>query len=300
LRGELQRLVNATMIHSAGNDLSSEYRFLHGSVQLFGWVTQELVAHSIHEKQQQQQQQQGRYETVFSLVDWLVNLLGTNDRNLQHQQQRVSEFLAQITDYTTLLIDYAQDELDQACSCRSLTVDDHIESAILLQRAIDLILEAYVLIENLQAWEPPEDLAGNMRILWQTLAQANISKTEHDYEVHYLPALVRLTQSILVNQPDDIDLSIFIGVFLRLVPYADLWIDADEIWSHLQSHAPTLQRLLQLVLLTFSSPARSAEKEMCHRLQELLPTDGNGNNNATSMADLYFTGNYTPVMNGAK
>eukprot|EP00977_Amphora_coffeiformis_P027057 scaffold32703_cov153-Amphora_coffeaeformis.AAC.2 len=294
LCGELQRLVNTSTAHTVGSD-ASESRFVQGLVQLLGWVTQELVSHSISH---QQHHLQGKDQTVFSLCEWLVSLSRTNPNGFQQQQQLVSEFLAQITDYTKLLVDYAQDELDQACSYQSVTTNNNIESTVLLQSAIDLILEAYVFVENLQAWEPPEDSAGNMRTLWQTLAQANVSKTDAAYVEHFLPALVRLTQSVLANQTNGVDLSTFIGVFLRLVPYADLWLDAAEIWAHLQSHAPTLRRLIQLVLLTCSSPTCLAEEQMCSRLQELLQQYGNNRN--TSMADLYFAGNYTPVIMGSK
>ena len=290
LRGELKTLVDT----STPSDASGS-RFVQGLVQLLGWVTQELVARSIHEQQQQQQQQQP--QTLFSLENWLVSLAVTNHGDSQQQQERqqVTEFLHQIMDYTTLLVDYAQDELDQACSCQSST--HNTESIGLLQSAIDLILEAYVFCENLQAWQSPEDSAGNMRALWQTLAQANVVSTLDNpaYEEHYLPALVRLTQSILASHHANVDLATFIGVFLRLVPYAHLWIEAVEIWSHLESHTPTLRRLIQLVLLTCSSPTCPAEAQMCARLQELLSAANDGN---TSMADLYFAGNHTPVVMG--
>ena len=69
----------------------------------------------------------------------------------------------------------------------------------------------------------------------------------------YAPDAPRLPEFVLADNNDAVvvDVSAFIGVWLRLVAFAHVWVDTAEIWSFLQ-HCLQTDSSSSLVLLSLS------------------------------------------------
>jgi hypothetical protein len=225
----------------------------------------------------------------------------------------VSHFASQLIALATLLVDYAQDGLDQAC--HEAAADD-----LIWQTAMDTVWQSRTLLENLKDWNMPE-LNGTTlrRELWQSMAQSTLEPGTSVYRHVFLPTMVQLTVDVLLEEatPDQetttaplgaVDADTLWGVWMRhLVPFPVVWVHATPLWEFLEQAVATqkaARRCVQLVLwMTSSSILDSVDDaaavHMCRRLERLLvvssATDQQKPDEGTRVVDAYFQAHYHPV-----
>lgn len=229
-----------------------------------------------------------------TLHEWLATqLTGILSNEHWQVQQQVQVLWQQLADYLTAMVDYAQDELDKACSPTAMS-----DTATLAQ-AIAWMEIAFLQVQHLVPWQvhyPRLACTSRMQALWQTLGQADVSTSDPVYESVFLPSLVRLTSSCLALV-GTVDLSLFLPMWLRMVPYSHLWVNVTEIWSFFDAardgpSTDLLRRWIQLVLMTLAVPASSNDQQVCLRLQAWLVAHPSVEPTA---ADAYFAKHYQPV-----
>ena len=265
-------------------------RFLQGLIQMLEWVTRDLImAHKTAASSSS--------TTMLSFEEWLMNLTTIvlpGSRNVP-VAQIVAQFMDQLVDYTNLLVDFAQDELDKATGSSSSSWHTHENSVVYgyhrhhsssdnLTVAIDLILLAFLQVEHLpashiqhndaplassvmptMATTNPDGLSHHrhhsLRTLWQTLATADVPSNHPVYESSFLPTLLRLTQTVLNTLP--VELELFVPVWLRVLPLPSLWVEVEEIWWYLE-HA------LTTATTSSSTPDGKDERPALRRLIQLV------------------------------
>ena len=307
---ELQCLVDTTAttgtttVRTAADQQRQETsRFVRALVHFLAAVLQDLVTSQTT-------------ATQVSWEDWWA-LVTESPR----PQAEIVHWMNQLVDYATLLVDYAQDELDQACAAAAsdaASVSSSSSSSLVSSSfpdAIDTMFVVFISVHCLHAWQehyPALDCTSRLHTLWTTLANANVAPGTPatiavHYETCYLPVLVQMTQHILTLGA--VDVTTFIGVWLRFIPYGHAWGKAEEIWVFLEqqqqqaqddeaSEWPALRRLIQLVLMTISpatNPGTPSEQvDVCLRLQKILQNDKDILPK-TNMAEMYFANNYQSI-----